>query len=191
MNVNCKKHSFCNCSDEPIGLKNTNPSNNTSIKILNQIHVNKYSRFQDNTDIQQDPLLFSGAHASYIHLDRTLSNSIPKLDTLYSDPELNGYGKHYNSYLDINAGDIQYYLDSDIRNTVNSNTFYRKQFSDTAAFETKAKKTPMDTYKLETIRIPDNNKEDEYSLSWMKDSQHFRNDISFKQAMTIINKNVR
>lgn len=187
MSLNCKKHSFCNC---PVNA-NCEPDNLTGhiegLKNLNQIHQNKYDRFPIG-NIQKDPLLFNGAHGSYIELDRNLPNSIPQMKNIYTDPELRTYGKNYNSYEDINAGDISYYLDSDIRN-IHGNSYYRAQYPDTQQFETSLFKSPMDTYSYQTRRIPDNNKHT-YTLSWMEDSQFFRNDLGFKQA-SVISRNVR
>ena len=186
MSLNCKKHAFCNCpvnrdcSVEPLS------GHIEGILDLNSVHQNKYERFPYNS-IQKDPLLFNGAHATYIDLDRTLPNSIPLIKNIYSDPELRTYGKNYTSYKDINAGDITYYLDSDIRN-VNGNSYYRKQYSDTKHIETSLFKSPMDTYSYQTKRIPE--EKPEYSLSWMEDTQHFRNDLGFKQ-LSILSRNIR
>jgi hypothetical protein len=49
-----------------------------------------------------------------IPLDRPAYTTDVQLKNIYTDPELNNYGKNYKTYSDINAGQYQYYLDTDM-----------------------------------------------------------------------------
>jgi hypothetical protein len=134
-----------------------------------------------------DPRLYSATHNQYITFDRPpLESKIP-LSEIY-DKKFKGYGQGYETYKDINAGNVLYY-----NNAAREDPYYSPLFSQPARVGTVVYKDPMGAMKPEYPRIVDNTKlvgDDQcdnqgFCLSWMRDSQNHREDILSSQMSKI------
>ena len=135
--------------------------------------------------VSTDPRLISSAHSKQqLSLDIPPLNGKVKLSKIYTDPRLQNYGKQYTCYEDINAGQIEYYID--------------KQFNDafaTPLYENPAYATssvlvdPMGSIKPQYNRAPVKNnnvldtKRDnfDHNLSFLQDSNEHREDLISRQ----------
>lgn len=134
--------------------------------------------------ISTDPRLIDSPRAETLLLDSPPIDSNLKLNTIYTDKNLDSYSKKYQSYKDINTGQIMYYIDESI-----SNPFFNPNFVTSAYSESKMYKDPMGSYKPRYERYPimnndaltTDNQNYNYKLSWMQDTTSFREDIMAKQ----------
>ena len=138
----------------------------------------------ESTYVTNDPRLISGSHNGQIlTLDRPPLNSSVKLKDVYTNPQLKYYGDKYTDYNSINAGQILYYNDKSIEDP-----FYTPVFVNGSKVVSFMEKDPMGAYKPYYNRYPliepnllrtrgDTNGE----LTWIRDSQEFREDIISKQ----------
>lgn len=134
-----------------------------------------------------DPRLYSHAGIS-IQLDRPPFNPTTNLNTLTTDKSLNRYGQQYKSYADINAGQYLYYI-----NRAREDSFFEPLFSNKAMSVGTMYQDPMGAMKPQHDLMPIkqcnpvlNNKgyrgeTDEYSLSFIRDTQLHREDILARQ----------
>jgi len=132
-----------------------------------------------------DPRLISSAHdGQVLTLDRPPLVSSMQLDKIASDKNLDGYGQNYNTYSDVNAGQIVYYIDKSIEDP-----FFLPNFVTTAQTDSYLYQDPMGAIKPQYMRRPifDDNvvaqKRDNYEggLSWMQDSLGHRQDLTSLQ----------
>ena len=134
------------------------------------------------TYLNSDPRLFNAAGGTWLQLDRPPIETDTKLKDLVTDKSLDNYGQNYKSYNDVNAGQILYYIDRNLQDA-----FYEPIFSKKATAVGTMYKDPMGNMRPQYDRIP-NQKYDpilgnpcdvsgEYCLSWMKDTQHHREDL--------------
>lgn len=136
--------------------------------------------------LNSDPRLFNSVSGDCIQLDTPPLLSTPNLNTLNKNKDLNFYGQNYNSYSDVNAGQIVYYITKDM-----ADSFYKPVFSSKANVVGVLYKDPMGSIKPEYHRIPKTkfepiksanyDSEGEHCLSWINDSQYQREDIISKQ----------
>jgi hypothetical protein len=145
--------------------------------------------------IKPDPRLSRGG-GQYVQLDREISETIPKPNLIYTDPELRNYGnlgKSYKNYEDIKAGQIKYYFDKDIEHfykphVVNGNTINCSVYTD-----------PMGSNRFQFNRVPDKpycpykrdeNTKYENCLSFVEDTNFRSSDLIFSYD-TNLPKNTR
>lgn len=134
-----------------------------------------------------DPRLYSASHNQYITFDNPPLDSTVKLNEVY-DKKLEGYGKGYRTYSDINSGNILYY-----NNASREDPYYSPLFTESANVETVVYKDPMGGMRTEYPRtvvqsklVGDNNCDnDGFCLSWMRDSTRHREDILTGQMAKI------
>lgn len=135
------------------------------------------------TYLNNDPRLYSSVHAEWLQLNRPPLMSNTDIGTLNYNKKLDSYGKNYKSYSDVNAGQVVYYISKDIEDVL-----YNPLFSEPAHSIGTLYKDPMGAMKPHYDRIPLDPLDpldQEYCLSWMKDSQHHREDILSKQMQKI------
>jgi hypothetical protein len=153
---------------------------NKGMTILN------YGVNSDNTSpnykkyFKYDPRLYN-QHGSIVKLDRPSISSYTDLSTLSDNSSLDGYGKSYNSYDDINSGQYVYYT-----NENKNYPFYDHIFNDKATYIRSVYKDPMDCVKPVFDRISDSKYnpiltklgpiEDDCN-AFMRDSQSHREDM--------------
>jgi hypothetical protein len=135
------------------------------------------------TYLNSDPRLCNAAGSTWLQLDRLPLSSTVKLDTLTKDRSLDRYGQHYNSYADINTGQIMYYLN---RNSQSINFPTKiptvcEPYTDpmgvgkpylNAQYDQGI--NPITSQSCNQTDIPSSN----YCLSWIRDSQYQRDDIT-------------
>jgi hypothetical protein len=130
----------------------------------------------DTSYFSRDPRLYHAASATWIQLDRPPTVSTLKLNTLHNNPTLDGYGKYYKSYSDINAGQISYYVDKQREDAFYEPLFFTPQTSVSTVYQ-----DPMGSLKPQYNRIRpnkcDSDNVDDGTLSWIKDSQYHREDL--------------
>lgn len=128
-----------------------------------------------------DPRLISNQHNGQVmFLDTPPIDTSIKLAEIYTNPRMKEYGKRYNDYSDINVGQITYYIDRSIEDSL-----FQPLFENPANVEGKIYKDPMGATYPEYERIPIKNnsvlqtKNRTYTngLSWIDDSNETREDI--------------
>jgi hypothetical protein len=141
---------------------------------------------------ENDSRIFSSTHGGEVMaLDRPPISSNITEKTIYTDPTFKEYGKMYGDYNDIKAGQILYYLDESIQDTL-----YKPLFINSANIDGIMYKDPMGSFKPQynrtPVKIPNlletthNNNHGE--LTWLRDSQETREDLLASQ-MNRNNKN--
>lgn len=132
-----------------------------------------------------DPRLISASHGG----QRLTFGNPPIDDRNYLDEfTLGKYGKNYNTYSDINAGNITYYIDNSIKYPL-----FKPIFSIPARSTSTLYKDPMGSVKAQYDRQslnyydPINSEKNYYKegLSWLHDSQEHREDLLSKQMNKI------
>jgi hypothetical protein len=132
-----------------------------------------------------DPRLISSSRGGDIlTLDSPPIDSKISLDKIYTDKNLNNYGKSYRTYSDINAGQITYYIDKSIKDP-----FFSPLFSTPISSQGILYRDPMGAFKAQYEREPliSNNPINTHKnyykggLSWIEDSQEHREDLLSKQ----------
>ena len=140
--------------------------------------------------ITNDPRLNSASHGQWITLDQPPIDSSMKLYDIPFDKRLDKYGQNYNSYSDINAGQIVYYIDKSEEDPMSEPVY-----SISAKVDSYLYQDPMGGISPYYYRTPLKNdnpigpKRNNYDggLSWMQDSLNQREEIMMLQS-TKINK---
>ena len=130
-NMSVRNNDFSNyydCIDKKLFKNQIEPKNLNGYTYINPYTISKsYDKnFQVIDDptankdgkvyISNDPRLISATHfGQMLELDRPPINEDVKLDEIYTNPNMKYYGQTYNSYSDINAGQIMYYIDKSIQ----------------------------------------------------------------------------
>jgi hypothetical protein len=144
--------------------------------------VQSFSKVQYRSN---DPRLISASHGGdRLTLDNPPIDSKIDLDKIYTDKNLTNYGKSYNTYSDINAGQITYYIDKSIQDP-----FFSPLFSTPIRSQGILYRDPMGSLKAHYEREPlisndPINTDKKYykgGLSWIEDSQEHREDLLSKQ----------
>ena len=201
----CKYPDIFECNNNFIFKQNIEPTDNHVTKWINpnvytsktaldfgSINNTSDSTCQPTQYLSADPRLTSAIRGSRMTLDRPPIDSTIKLKDIY-DEKIKSSGQNYSSYNDINYGDIIYY-------TTNDDAFYKPLFSNPAHTISTLYKDPMDNIIPEYTRIPlekqnnpittlNNEDNDGYHLSWIKDSQNHREDLLSLQMQKSRNKN--
>lgn len=132
-----------------------------------------------------DPRLISAAHGGQVMtLDRPPLNSTVRLSNVYNE-NLRGYGQGYNTYSDIEAGDVLYYIDKSIQNP-----FFNPNYVTSATMKGTMLKDPMGAMKPQYDRYPircnnpitSDKTSFDGGLSWIQDSTGFREDLMALQS---------
>uniref|UniRef100_A0A6C0H3J6 Uncharacterized protein n=1 Tax=viral metagenome TaxID=1070528 RepID=A0A6C0H3J6_9ZZZZ len=167
------------------------PKKEDGFKILNpSARLSKYATDfypidSGNQWGSKDPRLFSSSrNAQVLTFDRPpVDGSIP-LEKISTDKSLNGYGKNYRTYSDINAGHITYYIDKSIKDPLFEPIFSIKALSTRELY-----RDPMGSlktqYERHVINKSDPINNSKYfckgEFSWMEDTQEHREDMFSKQ----------
>ena len=128
--------------------------------------------------ISRDPRLISVPHSGQvITLDQPPLDSSVNLSQLPYDTNLDSYGQRYNTYSNINAGTIAYYI-----NKEREDAFHSPNFVTPAIVEKSLYRDPMGAMKPQynrktTFCIP----QEDNTLSWITDSQEHRQDLLSRQ----------
>jgi hypothetical protein len=148
--------------------------------------INKQDSFCSKLQYSSaDPRLISASHGG----QRLTFGNPPIDDKNYLDElSLDNYGKNYNTYSDINAGNITYYINNSIKDPL-----FKPIFSIPSRLTSTFYKDPMGSIKPQYYRQPLNyydpiNSDKKYyngGLSWLEDSQEHREDILSKQMNKI------
>jgi hypothetical protein len=191
----CNFSQYYNCYDENFFRSNIEPRYKTGYESINpEVIQDKYAKnfalisenksrlpkSCENAYISSDPRLISASHnGQVLALDRPPIDSTVCLDDLNNE-NLKEYGKNYNTYSDINAGQIEYYIDKS-----RSDPFFNPLFTIPSKSIGKVYKDPMGSMKPQYNRhslvcnsmLDTTN--DNYSggLSWIQDSTSHREDL--------------
>ena len=132
--------------------------------------------------VSHDPRLMDTRRNSLLKLDRPpyrstyfISNNDVKPQAYYSIycPEYDNYGKNYQTYSDINAGQITYYIDPTIEDP-----YFKPNFTIPAKVEGVLYKDPMGSLKPTYVRKEVQAPNECYNpLSFIRDSAVHREDI--------------
>ena len=185
---------YYDCIDKNLFKKQIEPRNLDKYEFINPYAISKsYDKTfapisapgKNNENIiytSNDPRLISVAHnGQVLTLDKPPMNQSVKLDEVYTDPTLKYYGQNYNTYSDINAGDILYYVDQSIQDAE-----FQPIFTNNAIVNGEIFKDPMGAIKPQYNRIPviktdlldtKHNNYKDVGLSWMRDSIESREDL--------------
>jgi hypothetical protein len=134
-----------------------------------------------NQFMTNDPRLYHGAHQRWLTLDRPPADSNKKLYEIPRDKTLDKYGQYYNTYSDINAGHIMYYVDKELEDP-----FFKPNYANTGDVNGVLYKDPMGAmkpqYSFKNLKDDDpirSAERDNYDggLSWMQDSTNYRQDL--------------
>jgi hypothetical protein len=189
---NCDFSDYYNCDNQIVFKSQIEPSNKQGYNYINPEAVTNsydktfqavpanYTGFNNTVFVSNDPRLISGAHNGQIlALDRPPMNAKIELDQIYLDPLMKEYGKKYNDYSDVKAGQIVYYIDKSIEDAN-----YLPVYTNNAYVKGVMYKDPMDGMNPQYIRTPviktdlldtKNNKTNQ--LSWIRDSLESREDL--------------
>lgn len=178
-----------NPSDKPYFNINPKQTENKYDKTFIPVSCSKKCNGSEVTYSSSDPRLVSVAHGGQIlKLDRPPLTSEVKLANVY-DESMNAYGRSlYSNYYDINAGQIEYYIDR-----TQEDAFFQPNFSTSAQMVGTMYKDPMGAMKPQYDRYPItcsdhlNTKRKRYdgSLSWIRDSEEHRQDLLSRQMRKI------
>jgi len=134
-----------------------------------------------------DPRLYSATHNQYITFEHPPIEEKRKMEDIYHE-KLRNHGNNYGTYENINAGNIMYYT-----NKSREDPYYPPLFAHPARVSKTLYKDPMGGIKPEyprEVTHPNLLEHEEcnnhgYSLSWIRDSQHHREDILSSQMAKI------
>jgi hypothetical protein len=195
---NCETPEMLECYDRKLFRSDIEPTNepdsyaHINPQVVHNNYANDFKQINcsDNTTCpsvqyaSKDPRLISVAHSGQVlTLDRPPINGSVDLSKISTDTGLDGYGQKYNTYSDINAGDILYYI-----NKSRKDPFYTPLFSTSANVYGTLYRDPMGVirpqYEREPLKHSDpfNTTKESYDgcLSWIRDSQEHREDILSK-----------
>jgi hypothetical protein len=183
---NTKQFSAANVQPIPKeGITNINPQVYNYAKDFTPIKCNETDTCPELQWTSPDPRL-----VSVIRGGKSYTLSSPPIDStvllqnVAVDKKLDNYGQNYNTYSDINAGQILYYTDRSIEDPL-----FRPIFVNSAEVTGVLYKDPMGALKPTYTRKPliqDNHigpERDNYEggLSWIQDSTAQREDLMSKQ----------
>jgi hypothetical protein len=126
-----------------------------------------------------DPRLIGVLHSGqYMNLDKPPVTGSVDLANIPFDTSLNEYGQKYQKYSDVDGGQIQYYIDSEIKDP-----YFRPNFTTPSQTKGYLYVDPMGAVKpqyereLQKCCDPESNSECGDCLSWIHDSTSHREDI--------------
>ncbi len=130
--------------------------------------------------LNADPRQYDTLRAERLVIDRPSTDGNVRLEDVYNE-KYDGYGIGFRPYEAIGDGDITYYIDRSI-----SDAFYKPVYSEPAKARTTLYQDPMGGMRPQYERTPLVNTQNPtvttptrypYSLSWMQDSQSYREDL--------------
>lgn len=187
----CNVPKYFDCYNTVEWRRNIQPRDDVGINEINpQVYQGKLAEgfnkvgcntcCPNETYISMDPRLYSSTRADYLVLDRPPMDGNVRLKDLYSS-KLDCYGIGFKPYDQINDGQITYYIDESIKDA-----FYKPVYSEPAEEISVLYKDPMGSMKPEYNRKALINTYNHtvtesdcypYGLSFIQDSQSFREDI--------------
>jgi hypothetical protein len=198
----CDFSKYYDCDNKRLFKTQIEPRNLNKYEFLNPNTISKSydksftglkgsaTRSYNNTVYTtNDPRLMSPNFGGEIMaLDKPPINESIELDKIYTDPTMKYYGQQYNSYKDINAGQILYYIDKSIEDSL-----FDPLFVNNANVEGVVYKDPMGSMKPQYLRTPIKNQNlletrhnnNHGELTWVRDSQETREDLMATQMSTI------
>lgn len=204
-NISVPNCDFKNDYNNQIFNYSKTPQNEVGYKILNPKSVkNKFKSSFDRINNNgyhgyiakpPDGSIKSNMHdGQYTIVDVPYRDSgidLSELDKVYTKEFLNEYNTGFKNYKDIQGGDILYYVDKR-----NEQPFYSPVFSESSNFNTTSfmYKDPMGGMVPQYVRKSNNptnkitDKIDSSSLSWIQDSNEYREDFLSRQIQKL-NKN--
>lgn len=126
-----------------------------------------------NTFTSTDPRLIDVPRALKMSLDRPPMDSSVKLNEIYCNETLLGYGKNYRTYSDIDGGQILYYTDDKF-----SDVFFNPVFSTPSKVTGDISFDPMGGLEINYNRKPCVKPIQMCGLSWLNDSNSWREDLT-------------
>jgi hypothetical protein len=197
--LNCEIPSCFNFTNEIVFKNKMEPTVESGYVVLNpSVETSNLSKnfyqvqcspdsYCNNGWTSSDSRLKSVARSgSMTLLDRPPITSEVNIDTIYSDKELENYGKKYKSYADIKAGQITYYIDKS-----KQDAFYYPDFTTSANTVGILYRDPMGgirpCYERQPLSCdnPLETKRDREELSWIRDTEAHRQDLLSKQMWKI------
>lgn len=194
----CNFSNYYDCDNKKLFKVQIEPRNLENYEFLNPYAISKsYDKnfigvkgsdtksYNNIVYTSNDPRLVSATHSGQIlALDKPPINESINLDKIYTDPKMKYYGQKYNSYRDINAGQILYYIDKSIEDAL-----YQPLFENNANVEGIMYKDPMGSMKPHYKRTPIKNQNlletrhnnNHGELTWIRDSQETREDLMSRQ----------
>lgn len=190
--TSCNVERLYDCYDHrPFRIDLEPEPDNNGYKLLNpQVYLNNYAKDWQmypcnnikgckNSFVSPDPTLIDSARGLVMTLDRPPIDDDVKMKDVYKE-KYTRYGKDYDTYTDIDGGQIMYYISNSIKDP-----FFSPNFVSTATMEADVYKDPMSAMKPQYNRFPIKNNDPirsekdnyEYGLSWMNDSLGHRQDI--------------
>ena len=160
----CNFSHYYDCDNKKLFKAQIEPRNLNKYEFLNPYAISKsYDKnfvgvkgsdtksYNDTVYTSNDPRLVSATHSGQIlALDKPPINESIELDKIYTDPKMKYYGQKYNSYGDINAGQILYYIDKSIEDTL-----YQPLFENNARISDNALLFPMNNIESMDIDWPE------------------------------------
>lgn len=164
--------------EENVSLPQTNQR---GYKLLNP---NAFSSYYDKTFqkvgdgyISNDPRTASAPlGGAKIPLDVPPIYKDVDLKNINFDQGLDNYGKGYKTYSDINVGQVLYYVDNSMENSL-----FEPLFSSDDKITLRLYEDPMGTLKPEYIRDSSNSKKCCGNSRWLQDTQAHRQDLLDRQ----------
>lgn len=193
----CKVSPYYDCFDRRLVGINDQPKDDETkhITFINpQLYTDNYAKNFDEVKCNDsshcnhctspqfaswDPRTWSATRDQYLTFDNPPLDYTPKLKDIYN-ANMKNYGKNYETYSDINAGQIIYYTDSS-----REDAYYKPIFDNKVRTGTVMYQDPMGAMKPEYPRVvpyenptTNNNCDNgDYCLSFIKDTNMFREDI--------------
>lgn len=164
--------------------KSIQPTKRCGYSYLNpQVYRNNvpadFNKNIDNTYSSLDPRLIDVPRGFTTSLDRPPIDGRVHLDQLYTDNQLEDYGKKYKSYTDVNSGQILYYTDRKF-----DDVYFHPNFVTPAKVSGVTSFDPMGGLTVNYERFPVNQTKNS-NLSWINDSTNFREDLMSLQTRQI------
>jgi len=125
-----------------------------------------------NTFTSTDPRLIDVPRGLKMNLDRPPMDSSMKLSDIYCNENLIGYDQGYRTYSDIDGGQIMYYTDDKF-----SNPYYGPNFSTPSRVTGDISFDPMGGLEINYNKEPCVEPYQMCGLSWLNDSNAFREDL--------------
>ena len=194
--LECKNRINFNNRTEPINKKGYNFINsetwtNYYAPDFFTVKCKEYN-YPNTIYTSNDPRLISSAHnGQVLGLDRPPVDHAIQLKDIYTDPNMPNFGKKYNNYEDIKAGDIAYYIDKSIEDAL-----FQPNFEKPANVTGRIYKDPMGGTYPEYVRIPvkyenvmkTKNKQYTDSLSFLEQTNENKEDLMNLQMRNINKK---
>jgi hypothetical protein len=193
---NCNFSNYYDCVDRKLFKNQIEPRSNNNYTFINpdvmtQQYDKRYIGVEPNITKSYDRTVYTTKNydgrlispergGEILALDRPPISANIREKTIYTDPTMKEFGKKYGTYGDIKAGQILYYFDESIEDTL-----FNPLFVNNANVDGSLYKDPMGgmkpDYSRTPVKIPDllETKHDNNhgELTWIRDSQESREDL--------------